>query len=726
MIDVTKNIVKSIISTGRTFTASVKVVGTETTFTDISKIKFQHKFSSNSVVIGEAVSACVEIEIPDCEASLYSRKLEVTIFLNGEPFKLGKFIVEDQPTIDSNGTQKIVAYDALNKTNTVTYVAMGYQTISAFFVGVCSQSRCTPTEKAIAELKAFDSVAFDDTEFNGVDCRTLLGYLAGFLGKNCIVDRDGYICFKGYELIEYNEDYHWYIDIDNLDTLDFPSDNSTVDYIKCTIDNDTVLDFGTGTKGISFVNPLIKRTDDIERIYNDELSPNLSGYCAVSFSQISGDPRLEIGDVIQVQTSKDKFVSVPIMSLEKSFDGGLKNKISSFELKDSFNLSTSEQAKLTQEALKKSNSLTEEREKVLSDFNSTVSSSIGLYKIEIDSGLGDKKYYFSNAKELNDATYIVTMTSDGFAWTNSWNNGNPIWTGGISKEGNAIYNYLNANKISANLITAGKIVSKNGNTVYDLDEGYIRQVGEYEDNSTQTTKITSGEIVNGISTDEKSVQASLQGGRLVASESEDTIKYVLTALGSGLTMLKLEKKELSDGTTIWLPTAQKKFSVDQPLEISNGGTGANTAAGALANILGFTPIQQGGGSGQLSNKVYIGWTGSNLKCQVDVSDLGEIPLTRNIKSLSDTANSCMRMGDIIIQWGYTTVSAVLNTSVASTVYFYTSFGKAPTVMLNVATGAPQTIFTGLSSVSTTSFTFNTYINNYAGDKRIYWFAIGSA
>ena len=53
------------------------------------------------------------------------------------------------------------------------------------------------------------------------------------------------------------------------------------------------------------------------------------------------------------------------------------------------------------------------------------------------------------------------------------------------------------------------------------------------------------------------------------------------------------------------------------------GVGANQAGNVnLTNILGFTPVQQGGGTGQLTNKIYIGWTGSQLKCTVDKTDLG--------------------------------------------------------------------------------------------------------
>lgn len=47
-------------------------------------------------------------------------------------------------------------------------------------------------------------------------------------------------------------------------------------------------------------------------------------------------------------------------------------------------------------------------------------------------------------------------------------------------------------------------------------------------------------------------------------------------------------------------------------------------SGSLQPYLGFTPVQQGGGSGQGPNKVILGWAtdGSGLKCQVDSTDEG--------------------------------------------------------------------------------------------------------
>ncbi|MCF5470806.1 phage tail protein [Pseudomonas syringae] len=52
---------------------------------------------------------------------------------------------------------------------------------------------------------------------------------------------------------------------------------------------------------------------------------------------------------------------------------------------------------------------------------------------------------------------------------------------------------------------------------------------------------------------------------------------------------------------------------------------------ALQPSLGFTPVQQGGGTGQLDNKVKIGWSNNGLKAMVDATDLGNLWYANNFK-----------------------------------------------------------------------------------------------
>jgi hypothetical protein len=81
------------------------------------------------------------------------------------------------------------------------------------------------------------------------------------------------------------------------------------------------------------------------------------------------------------------------------------------------------------------------------------------------------------------------------------------------------------------------------------------------------------------------------------------------------------------------PTAPTAPAGDSSAQIANTAfvTSAITANGnSKQNALGFTPVQQGTGIGQLGNTVKIGWSGSRIKATVDSTDLGNILTTANV------------------------------------------------------------------------------------------------
>lgn len=75
-------------------------------------------------------------------------------------------------------------------------------------------------------------------------------------------------------------------------------------------------------------------------------------------------------------------------------------------------------------------------------------------------------YYFHNAETLADSSIIYTFNAGGFAWTTDWNDGNPVWQYGITRDGNAVMNALSAYKVQADQIEAGSI------TVEKLSDEY--------------------------------------------------------------------------------------------------------------------------------------------------------------------------------------------------------------------------------------------------------------
>jgi hypothetical protein len=71
------------------------------------------------------------------------------------------------------------------------------------------------------------------------------------------------------------------------------------------------------------------------------------------------------------------------------------------------------------------------------------------------------------------------------------------------------------------------------------------------------------------------------------------------------------------------------FTVGTTVVANATGTYATQLNGQLASYytdiparLGYTPVQQGGGTGQGTNKIYVGWLGSTLGLQVDSTNFG--------------------------------------------------------------------------------------------------------
>lgn len=82
------------------------------------------------------------------------------------------------------------------------------------------------------------------------------------------------------------------------------------------------------------------------------------------------------------------------------------------------------------------------------DFSEIISNALGLYHTDVPDGSGGIIRYLHDAPTLEESTYIVTETAQGFAWTNTgWNSGSPVWTYGVTSGGYALFKWLSAEGI---------------------------------------------------------------------------------------------------------------------------------------------------------------------------------------------------------------------------------------------------------------------------------------
>ena len=162
-------------------------------------------------------------------------------------------------------------------------------------------------------------------------------------------------------------------------------------------------------------------------------------------------------------------------------------------------------------------------------------------------------------------------------------------------------------------------------------------------------------------------------------------------------------KMIKDAVTSWLDS---RFGVSNAgiWHPGNDGSGSGLDADLLdgqqgsyySNIparLGFTPVQQGTGNGQLAaTSVKVGWSGTRLKATVDVTDLGNIVFDGHIADVWRASNDGSGSGldaDLLdgkhgsafaLLDGTTVFSGALQVLATSQALFKTTAGINPTVI----------------------------------------------
>ena len=174
---------------------------------------------------------------------------------------------------------------------------------------------------------------------------------------------------------------------------------------------------------------------------------------------------------------------------------------------------------------------------------------------------------------------------------------------------------------------------------FDDSTGYLTFIPD----ATNTSEVFTGTV--------GSIQANLLG---TATNVTGTVAIAnggtgATTAATALTNLGAYAATNPSGYTTNVGTVTSVSGTGTISGISLSGTvsttGSLTLGGTLsltnANVttgLGFTPVQQGIGIGQLANTVKIGWSGSRLKATFDATDLGNIVFDADIAGKANLAS----------------------------------------------------------------------------------------
>lgn len=192
---------------------------------------------------------------------------------------------------------------------------------------------------------------------------------------------------------------------------------------------------------------------------------------------------------------------------------------------------TANQAKILQTMKRETDRTITEREQAVLALNELIANSLGLRCTTADDGSGGTIVYFHDGETLGESTIIYTMTANGFAWTDNWNNGDPTWQYGFTKDGNAVFNALSAYKVTAEYIDAHAI------TADKLSTEYVTQVetaiGDAADSAEKNANAATDEKLKGYATTEQvtaiqqdadSIKLSVTTNRTELEEQITTVK----------------------------------------------------------------------------------------------------------------------------------------------------------------------------------------------------------
>ena len=449
MIEVSEQLRSVIDSDSRTF--KVRILHGENIYNEIRILKRSVKLPDSSMSIGNALCSMLECSAEDIPLSIIGADIKTQITVAGcdEWIPLGRFKAE-RPTVQ-NGTVTFLAYDAMNAAGNKVYSSQlteGKHAVQEIFDDICNvlQAECVPLPDELGTLEIENNLI-------GYSCRDALAYLAGFIGRNCIVNCQGLFEMKAFTAVSYDK-----LNGDRIAEPKLSDADSIIGYIACCVDGETTLQTGTGSEGFEFISPPITQfqLDLLGDTLMDENSP-IRVYRAGKIKQLLGDPRLEICDVIKLDFNNESH-TIPITSLLFDYDGGLLTEIESFDLAEPSSLSLNE--RLDFSAKQASKDATKYSEKAL-QFSYAIGNAMGLYQTAVAVGSGTI-IYSHDKPTLSESTYICCRTAEGFAVASSWGgtHEDTVWQSGFDREGNAILKMLTVYQIKADQIAAGSVTAE--------------------------------------------------------------------------------------------------------------------------------------------------------------------------------------------------------------------------------------------------------------------------
>ena len=371
---------------------------------------------------------------------------------------MGYFTVDNSPrklaSISLSALDRMVMFDKECRPSDLSFPI----NIADLLVRICSKCNVTLATDP-SKLTNAQYIVKSFPEGENITYRQILMWIAEITGTCAYIDWDGYLRLEWYSnesSATLSPDVRYFSDINDK--------SIQITGVQIAVDDDNVYLQGTDEYAFNIeANALLQ--ENIETVIT-ALYEKLKGFSYTPYSCVS-KPFVHLYPL-------DRII----------FEDKKGNKVSSIVTNTTFtmnsNLQIAGQGETeTSDGYAKSNPLTKRettiingmkkavdtkvtsRQQALLNLNETIVNSLGLYRSEKTQEDGSVIYYYHDQASKDESSIIYTFRAGGFAWTDDWNDGEPIWHNGIDKSGNAVLKILSAYQINADHIEAGSITAKN-------------------------------------------------------------------------------------------------------------------------------------------------------------------------------------------------------------------------------------------------------------------------
>jgi hypothetical protein len=535
----------------------------------------RYSVSNSKIEVGSAVAAELTLKLKNDDG-----KYDNTVFEGAEVFvkigikkwdahrwenavihwiPCGYFTIDEPPralsTITISALDRMILFDKTVETDKLSFP----MTVADLLNKICTICGVTlATDITRLPNKDYQITAYPEGQ--DLTYRTLLQWCAALTGTCAFMNYDGNLELKWYEQTDltispserYNSDMQ---ENDVAITGIYFKDAANTEYIAGT--DDYCLDLSS--------NGLLQ---DNVQVVLDALYVSLKGFSYRPYTAtIKSAPYIYPMDMIHYEDAKGEVHDTIItnvtfgMNLSTSIAG--KGETTQKQKYSQGGGLTKQQATILEKLRENLDKAMTAKEQAQLELNRLLSNSLGLNIVTIPQDDGTQVYYFCDGETLESSNIIYTFKANGFAWTKSWNNGNPVWKYGFSKDGNAIYNMLAAYKISTEYLDAECVTAE-------------KLSAEYKQSVTTEMEETVDEKLTDYSTTEETKTLIANTGGTIRTEVAESVKTVTDTTNAKIDDRLAQAKDYTD-------SVHQEITTEYSTKLEETSKGFNMSVNSLTD-----------------------------------------------------------------------------------------------------------------------------------------------